>query len=31
MDGQHFVMSTNPQAGIDGRRSIGVFVWERLG
>lgn len=31
MDGQHLVMSTNPQAGIDGRRSIGVFVWERLG
>jgi hypothetical protein len=30
MEGDRLVMSTNPQAGIDGRRSTGVFVWERL-
>ena len=28
-EGKRLVMSTNPQAGVDGRRSSSVFVWER--
>jgi hypothetical protein len=29
MDGHRLVMSTNPQAGVDGWRSTGVFLFER--
>ena len=28
-EGTKLVMTTNPQAGVDGRRSQSVFVWER--
>ena len=28
-EGENLVMTTNPQPGVDGRRSSSVFVWER--
>lgn len=28
-EGKRLVMTTNPQPGVDGRRSSSVFVWER--
>jgi hypothetical protein len=28
-EGNKLLMTTNPQAGVDGRRSSSVFVWER--
>jgi len=28
-EGSRLVMTTNPQAGVDGRRSASVFVWKR--
>lgn len=30
-EGKRLIMTTNPQAGVDGRRSSSVFVWERPG
>jgi len=29
-EGGRLIWSTNPQTGIDGRRVVGVFVWEKL-
>jgi Lipocalin-like domain len=29
--GKKLIMTTNPQSGVDGRRSSSVFVWERRG
>jgi hypothetical protein len=28
-EGKRLIMTTNPQSGVDGRRSSSVFVWER--
>lgn len=28
-EGKRLIMTTNPQPGVDGRRSSSVFVWER--
>jgi len=30
LDGHRLIMSTNPQAGSDGQRVVGVFTWEKL-
>ena len=30
-EGDRLIMTTNPQPGIDGRRSASVFVWQRPG
>lgn len=29
-EGRRLVMSTNPQLGVDGKRVVGVFTWEKL-
>jgi hypothetical protein len=29
-EGDRLIWSTNPQTGIDGKRVVGVFVWEKL-
>lgn len=29
-EGKRLVWRTNPQSGIDGKRVVGVFVWEKL-
>ena len=29
-EGGRLIWSTNPQTGIDGKRVVGVFVWEKL-
>ena len=29
-EGGRLIWSPNPQTGIDGRRVVGVFVWEKL-
>jgi hypothetical protein len=29
-EGSRLIWSTNPQAGMDGKRVVGVFVWEKL-
>jgi hypothetical protein len=28
-EGDRLIMTTNPQPGVDGRRSTSIFVWER--
>ena len=30
LEGGRLIWSTNPQIGIDGRRVVGIFVWEKL-